>query len=339
MDFITPGFLQNRSTEDFLTKIKKILPKDLDVSQGSHEWNMVYPSALVAAEICEFILPEVIRLIIPEWSYGEFVDGHAKRCGLTRKAATAATGELTITGAANSIIPAGSLFSTAAINNAPSVDYSTLAEVSIPSSGSVTVEIKCTQTGIVGNTTPNTIVLVSSKLTGITAVTNAEAVAGGTEEEDDESLIARISEYEKSQGESFIGNLADYKRWAKEAGAGDAVPIPPTDDSGVITLIVTDGNGEPATEQLIEKVYNYIMRPDDRESRLAPCGALLSVVAPETIAIAIKAVIELDAGATIASVKADFAAKLASYLPAALEQGEVKYKDIAAVLASVTGAY
>ena len=119
----TPSFLQNHSTDENHEKMISIIPKDIDMSEGGHAWNMTRPSALIAAELCEFILPQVISVILPEYSYGEFLDGHAKQRAITRRAATAATGELTITGSAKTVIPAGSVFSTASINDDPSVEY------------------------------------------------------------------------------------------------------------------------------------------------------------------------------------------------------------------------
>lgn len=337
-EFVTPSFLQNRSVDDVYEKIKGILPPDIDLSEGGHGWNMTRPIAIIASEIYEFILPEVIRLIFPDWSYGEFLDGQAKARGLKRRGASAAAGEITITGAADTVIPAGSLFSTAAIHNEPSVDYETLEDAVIPNTGSKVVPIQCVQAGIVGNTTANTIVLVSSKLTGITSVTNEKDIAGGTEQENDESLFSRIDEYDKNLDNSFIGNVADYKRWAKSVeGVGDATVIPAEDDSALVTIILTDSKGAPATETLRAKVYNYIMKPDAPESRLAPCGAVLDVIAPATMSLSIKATVELAEGASIESVKSGFSSQLTSYLAEALDEEEIKYTRISAVLSKVDG--
>ena len=338
-DFETPVFLQNHSPEEVHALMKRILPPDLDMSPGGHAYNLTMPTALVIAEVCEFVLPEVVKLIFPEYSYGAFVDAHAKVRGMTRRAATAANGEITITGAVNSVIPAGSMFSTAAVNNEPSVDYKTLETVTISESGSVTVAVECAQTGIKGNTTENTIVLVSSRLTGITAVTNEAPLTGGTEEESEESLIERIMEYDKSQGESYVGSASDYKRWAMSvAGVGSATIIPAQDGSGLVTIVITDANGDPATEQLCVSVYNYIMRPDDPYERLAPVNAILKVEPPATMQISIKATVELADGATLEAVKAAYMAQLALYLPVALDEGEIKYTRVAAALAAVEGA-
>lgn len=337
-DFKTPTFLENHSEDAIHNVMNSILPSDLDKSQGGHVWNLTRPTALVVAELCEFILPEVIKLIYPEWSYGEYLDGHAKTRSITRRAATAAIGELTITGNKGVIVPEGSLFSTAAINNEPSVDYKTLEEVTIPDSGTIKVEIQCTQTGIIGNTTENTIVLVGNRINGLTSATNEKEVSGGVEEEDDESLIARILEYDQSLGDSFTGSVADYKRWATSVnGVGEATIMPADDNTGLVKIILIDANGDPATEQLCQDVYNYIMRPDDPGSRLAPINAYLSVEPPATIAISIKATVELKDDATIEAVKAAYLSAMALYLPVALDDGEIKISRVSAILAGVEG--
>lgn len=339
MGFETPFFLKNHSPREVHDLMKMVLPEDLDLSPGGHGFNFTMPTAFVIAELCEFVLPEVIKLIFPAWSYGEFLNYHAWDRRMIRKAASEATGELTITGTVGLVIPKGSLFSTASVNNAPSVDYETLEEATIPDSGSVTVEIKCTQDGIIGNTGVNTIIMVSSSLTGITAVTNQEAVTGGTEEEDDESLRQRIEEYDHSQGDNYVGSAADYKRWATSVdGVGSATVVPAQDTSGLVTIILTDANGDPATEQLCTSVYNHIMRPDNPNERLAPVNALLKVQPPHTMEIGITATVELTEDATLESVKTAFMAQLALYLPVALDEREIKYTRVVAALASTAGA-
>lgn len=343
-DYETPLFLQNRSTDELYEKIKTILPKDIDLSEGGHGWNMTRPIALIGAEICEFILPEVLKLILPEWSYGTFLEGHAKGRGIYPREAVAASGEITITGKVDSTIPAGSLFSVPSVNGEPSIDYATIEDATIPKpeegnedTNSVKVGIVCTQTGKIGNTGANTIILASSKLTGITAVTNEAEIEGGKERESDAELLAKIEEYDKTQGYSFVGNESDYIRWAKEAGAGSVSVISAEDESGLVTLIITDTDGSLPGEPLKDAVYNHIMRPDDKEARLAPIGAFLSVVGPATCDISIMATIELDPTSTIEAVKKDFAAQVALYLAEALDEGEIKYTQIWAVLAGISG--
>lgn len=338
-EFTIPEFLQNHSTNDNHKRMREIIPSDIDMSEGGHAWNMTRPSALLASRMCEFILPEVIKLIFPEYSYGEILDNHAKSRKMSRRAATAALGQITITGTANIKIPAGSLFSTPAVNGESSVDYETMEAATIPASGSVTVDVQCTKTGTVGNTAANTIRMNSSRITGITDVNNEEPVMGGTEQESDDALIERILAYDRSQGDNYVGCVADYKRWAKEVpGVGEATVISAQDTSGLVTIIVTDANGDPATTQLCESVYNHIMRPDSPYERLAPVNAYLEVIPPYTAKISVTATVELIDGATLEAVKEDFAARLAAYLPVAMDEGEIKYTRVAAALAATEGA-
>lgn len=337
-EFVTPEFLLNHSPDDVHAMMKEILPADIDISEGSHEWNMTRPTALVVARMFEFILPQVVQLVLPDYAFGTYLDGQAKTRNLFRRAATAAVGTITITGTPGTIIPTGSLYSTASVNDEPSVDYAALTSATIPESGSVTIDVQCTQPGIIGNTPSNTIVLVSSKITGITSVTNPEAITGGTEEETDESLQARIEDYDQSQGDSYVGNVSDYRRWATNVpGVGAATIIPAQDDSGLVRIILTDANGEPATDDLCEKVYNYIMQPDAPDKRRAPIGASVSVGPPEVVQIGVQALVELESGATLEAVKTAYAARLAAYLPEAFEDGEVKYSRVMAALSSVEG--
>jgi len=337
-EFVIPDFLQHCSVDEIHKKIAKEMPADIDLSAGNHAWNMTRPTAIAMAEMCEYYLVRTIELILPEWSYGTVLVGHAKSRNLTPRSATAASGSITVTGKAGTPVPTGSLFATAAVNDEPSVEYATTEPATIPESGSLTIAVECTQTGIIGNTAANTIIMVAGKNTGITAVTNEEAITGGTEAESDESLKERIDEVDKSQGESYAGTPADYKRWAKSVpGVGEATIIPAQDDSGLVQIILTDANGDPATTNLCEEVYNYIMRPDAPDKRRAPIGAFLSVHPPATMTIAIRATVKLKSGATIEAVKTAYAAALSTYLPEAFGDGEIKYSRVWAALASTAG--
>lgn len=335
-EFQIPSFLQNRSVDDFHSKMKTELPVDIDTSEGSHTWNMSRPTALVAAELCEFILPEVIKLILPEFSYGTYLDGHAKLRGMSRRPAAYSSGYITVTGEPESIIPEYSKFSTASVNDEPSVEYMTMENAVIPAGGSIKIPVECVKPGTVGNTAKNTIIMLSDRLTGIDGVTNEEEIMGGTEVEDDETLKERILEYDRSQGESFTGCPADYKRWAMSVeGVGEAAVISAQDTSGLVTIVVTDANGDPATDELCQDVYDYIMIPEDPDSRRAPVNAFLSVIPPAEIPIVIEAVIELKENGTMEAVSEEFLKKCTEYLPRAMDAGEVKRSQIAKLLASL----
>jgi uncharacterized phage protein gp47/JayE len=457
--FNTPEFLQNYSVDDVYETMRGIIPADIDSSEGSHTWNFLRPTALIIAEVCEFVLPQVVQLIFPEWSYGEFLDAHAQVRGMSRKQAVAATGEVTITGTTGTVIPEGSVFSTASLNNEdPSVSYATkeraevlnnlldqltpqsqtingltftangngsitingtataattykpyssglyitepailsgvtagsnstyymraitansqtpytvtttgvtiqgptyigmlwiyvangvqmdnvtitpLLQYATPRIGSVTVPIECTEAGTIGNAAAESIILVSSSLQGISGVINAEATTGGTDEETDDDLIERIMEYDQTQGDSFVGNIQDYKRWALSVtGIGGASVIPANDSTGLVTIVVTDSNGDPASEDLCTDVYNYIMSPDNQDARLAPINANLSVVAPTVVNIGIQATVELTDEVTVQEAIAEFYEMMMEYLPAVADNNEVRISRVGTVLSSTEG--
>ena len=337
-EFTTPAFLQNKSEEDIFEMMKAVMPADIDLSEGSHGYNLTRPTALVAAFLCEYVAVETVKLIFPEWSYGEFLDAHARSRAVERRAATAATGFVTITGTPETEIPAGSIFATAAVNDSPSVEYETTEAVTIGEDGTVQAPVQCTQTGTIGNTKEGTVILLGSRITGISAVINEEPITGGTEEEDDDSIIARIGDYDKNQSNSYAGTMADYKRWALSVpGVGEATVIPANDDTGLVTIILTDANGASATQNLCDQVYNYIMRPDAPYERLAPINANLKVTAPATMQISIKATVELVEDYVIETVITGFQQAIAIYLAEAMDDEEIKYSRVLATLSGVEG--
>lgn len=338
MTFELPEFLKNRGTDDNHKLMLEIMPDDIDMSQGNDLWNLTRGSALLGAEICQFVLPEVLKNIFPAWSYGSFLDAHGKTRAMFRRSATAANGIITVTASKEATVPMGSIFSTASVNDEPSVDYRTLHEVTIPKDESVQIAVECTQTGTIGNTKANTIVFVTSRLTGIVSVINEADVTGGTEEEDDDTFRNRIMEYDATQGDSFVGCVADYKRWALSVdGVGSVAVIPAQDDSGLVTLIITDMNGDPATVDLCNDVYNYIISPDAPFERKTVPNSSLLVKAPDTMPIGVKATVELVSGADITAVTVLLKERIALYLADAISDGEVKLTQIGRVLSGITG--
>lgn len=337
-DFIIPDFLAAYSEEAVYQRMRAMLPTDIDSSEGSHVWNFLRPTASVAAELCQFALPQVIMAIFPEWAEGEYLDAHARMRGLSRRSAVAAAGVLSITGTPGAVIPEGSRFSTPSAEDRPAAEYATLSDVTIGSLGNVAVSVQCTQTGPAGNTAPDTVVLVSGRLPTVTSVTNPEAITGGAAEESDESLRERIMEYDKTQGESFVGSASDYRRWALSVdGVGGVTVLDANDGQGTVTLIITDTDGLPASETLCDDVYDAIMCPDNPAERPAPVNARLEVIPPDTVPIAVQATVELLPGSSIEGVQAAFLRGLTEYMPTALEEGEVKYTRVAAVLSATAG--
>ena len=335
-----PEFLQNKSTDEIHTKMLDSMPGGIDKSQGQHPYNYTRPTAMIASELCQQTLPEIIKLIFPMFAYGEWLDYHAQMRGISRRPATASSGTLQLTVTKNTNIPAGSQFSTASVDGQSSVVFETTqGKFNLPE-GTTEVPVKCTQTGTAGNVIAGTVIFKLSQLSGVIAVTNQEAITGGTEEEDDDSLRARIVSLDQSQSVSYVGSVADYKRWSLEVpGVGGVTVIPAQDDSGLVTLVITDSNGDPANEEICQNVYAYIMSPADPELRLTAPNVKLSVIPPTITELFISATVEVGTGSSLEAIKTAFIEAVQAYLDTARSDGEVRYTQIGKILAGIPGVY
>lgn len=341
-----PDFLNNSSEEEIHEKMLSNLPEDIDKSEGGFPWDFTRPTAIEIAELKEYVLVEVLKSLSPvtcEESY--LLDYHADGRGLVRRESVNATGYVTVTAKAGLVIPLGYGFSTEADDEGNTIDFVTTEEVTVDSLGNAKIPIEAAEGGSASNVGVNTIVLHIGDETGelldeIISVTNEEAVTGGLDEEDDDTLRERIVEYDRSHDISYVGNVADYKRWALSVpGVGAVTVIPAKDDSGTIKIILMDQNGVPASKQIQDAVYDYIMRPDSESDRLAPPNAVLEITAPETVVVNISAVVYLRE-AEIGDVQNDFKAALQSYLlNVSSNDSAVRISAINSILGAVSGIY
>lgn len=341
-EFPIPSFIEEATTENIHQKILSYMPDDIDKSEGSFAWDVVSrPTARMWAYLMQYALIEGVKIAFPRYSYGSYLDELAKGNSLQRKTATHATGKITVTGTAGVSIPVGSVFSTESKSDTESIDFETTEKGVIGEDGTVDISVQCTEAGINGNVSVGTIIMKSSDLPdGITAVTNAEPTVGGTDEEDDESLIERIESVEQSKSVSFVGSVSDYKRWAESVdGVGKAIVIPAQDNSGMVTIVLTDANGDPASETLCQAVYDSIIgvKEDESDRMTNINGNLLTVKAPEIVEIAISATLYLDNTVSLSEIKTAYLTALNEYLTTAINTGKVKYSEICSLLLAMNG--
>jgi len=345
-EFILPDFLKNKSIEEIHKKMLALLPENIDKSQGQHVYNLTRPTALVAAELYQQTIPNILRLIFPMWAYGEWLDYHAQLRGITRRSQTAASGSIIVMGTPPFSIAEGTEFATAANNNQPAVFYRATKNISVTETESdsqfvsIKIPVECTQTGTIGNTVEHTIIFLSVRQDNIKSVDNISPITGGTEIESDESLRKRVLEYDSLKSISYVGSVSDYKRWSKEVdGVGEATVIPAQDDSGLVTIVITDSNGEPANEKLCESVYNHIMSPDQPELRFVSPNVKLKVTPPEYISLTISAIIEPDSEFNLNQIKTNFLTALRNYLVVCRSDREIRITQVGKILAEVSGVY
>lgn len=338
--FVIPEFLQNYSTEEIMSRMLKILPNTISKEENGWVCDLYYPVAIAFSRAIEFTLVEAIKNIIPKYSYGEILLGHGENRKIFLKEATYAKAMLTIKGIMGTKVPQGFAFSTASTPEESGIIFYTLQECEIADTGMAEVESICAIPGEKGNVAAESILLMAKPMKGITAVVNPEKAYGGFEEESEESLRQRIAEFDASLGNSFVGSPADYRRWALEvAGVGTAKVISAQDDTGLVTIVLTDSDGMPAQQEICTAVENHIMRYDSWYERLAPINAYLNVVAAQPVTICVSAVVELEEGYDTEQVKEIFLKNLKEYLKTEEAQTEVKYAEVGAVLINTEGVW
>ena len=270
VEFTLPEFLEGQDADRIHAGMLKQVPDEFDKSEGGFVWDMTYPTAIEKAQIAQYLIPEALRAMFPMWAQGQMLDMHAANRGMERKAAQTAHVQVVFTGTEGAKAPRGTVVSTLPASDEQSIAFTTLEDCTI-SDGEASVEAEALTAGLTGNVAAGSICRLDAPVSGITSVNNPQAAQGGVDEESDELLRQRIVEFDAVQGRNFVGSIADYRRWALEVGGvGGAKVLQATDDSGIVTIIITDATGGSASDELCQAVSDHIMRPDSPQNRLAP---------------------------------------------------------------------
>lgn len=338
--FVLPDFLEDADADKIQARMMKELPADIDDMPGGFPWDFTMPTALVISEFVQDRFVRVVQLMFPQFAWERWLDLHGERVRVYRRGARQATGTLTVTGPAGLTIPAETVFCTPATDNADSVLYKTDEEATLDENGTADIPITAVEAGTGSNVRAGAVSIAFRPITGLTSITNLEDITGGTNEEDDDTYRERILEAYRS-GTSFTGCPADYVRWAREvSGVGFAVCIPEWDGPGTVKLVISDSNGDPASQAILDEVYYHIMADaEDSLERLAPIGATLTVVAPLPVDISYTCMIKLEDDYTMEGVTEACKANLEAYYREAIEDGELKYADCFAIITNTAGVY
>lgn len=314
----------NQTYDVIMARLLAAVPDTLDKREGSFIWDSLSPAALELAQVY-IQMDLMLQYGFAQTTYGQYLDYRAGEHGLTRKAATKASGQVSITGSNGTVIAAGSLFATGA-----GVRFETLAETIIGEAGSITADIRAVEAGTRGNVPAATITVIPVSIAGVTAVTNESPTTGGTDQETDVALLERL--LEKVRTPATSGNVAHYLQWAKSvSGVGDAKVYPTWDGNGTVKVVVIDANKEPASAEIVSDVEDYI-------AEVRPIGATVTVVAATALDIDVVATLTLATGAVLADVKAAFEAALDSHLQQiAFKQSYVSYAQVGSLLLDAPG--
>lgn len=229
-----------------------------------------------------------------------------QRKGLSRKAATFATGSITVLAGEGSITE-GNVFSTAS-----GIEFIALETKEVKAGD--TVLIQAIIAGDKGNVAADTIVEMPVTIAGIAKITNTEPTVDGYDPEDDNSLRERY--YEALREPATSGNVAHYRRWAREVeGVGKAKIYPLWQGDNTVQVVIVDDNGLVPSEDTVTRCQNYI-DPDKAGLGLgqAPIGAYCTVTPALALPINVSATLVLDNTVPLEAIKTEIISSITKYL-------------------------
>lgn len=238
--------------------------------------------------------------LMPDTAEVEHLNRWAGLWGVTRKAATRASGYAVFPAAASAVLPAGT-----ELLRADGVRYLTLADVGAVD-GSVRAAIEAAEAGLSGNAGAATPLQLAAPVLGLEALGVSDGeITGGAEEESDAGLRARLLTRIRKQPSG--GAMRDYVAWALEVpGVTRAWCYPGEMGRGSVTVrfcmdeTYADGNPHPDD---VARVQAHI-------EGLRPVTADVYVVAPVPYPVDLDLRISPDTPRTRASVAATVWAQL-----------------------------
>ncbi|ENZ9534602.1 TPA: baseplate J/gp47 family protein [Clostridioides difficile] len=331
-----PVFLK----EDEDTIHERMLSNFQDVStlEGDFIYDATRPTAEQIAELKQLGLQNNLRIAFPQTSYGEYLEWLGECKGVFKNQPTKSVGMVTFNGAQGTIITKGTIVTTISTDEKQSIEFELLETKTIGANETVDIKAECRIAGTIGNVSNNTITVLLGSISGVKSVTNKEDFKGGTDIEDEEHFRERVLVAE--QEDKLSGASSDYIRWAKEVdGVGYAYVVPEWNGAGTVKVLILDKNRKAATQELIDKVQEYIypLNISEGENRdgKAPIGALVTVVTPDTLLINVKASFIFSNSFSEETVLNNLKSKIDKYLDKIDLGGTVSYNAIQAIVGSM----
>lgn len=239
---------------------------------------------------------------------GEYIDKHALSRGIYRKEAKKATGEVTFSVSLPSendiVIEQGTVVSTSGENIAQYVTDSTVTLYA--GSRNITVPVTAVSGGAKFNVVANTVVVMVTPCQGITSVTNAKAIKGGTDRESDDELRERVlySYRDISNGT----NAVYYKRLAQSVnGVYSASVVAGERGAGTLNVYLCGKTNSPINKDIIEEVQ--VLLDENRELNVD-----IEVIYATKLAVSYSINLEVKDGYDFETVKAEITEKIGSYI-------------------------
>lgn len=325
-------------TEDEEVIHERMLSNFQDVStlEGDFIYDATRPTAEQIAELKQLGLQNNLKIAFPQTSYGEYLEWLGECKGVFKNQPTKSVGVITFIGIQGTIITKGTIVTTVATDEKQSIEFELLETKTIGESETVDIKAECRIAGIIGNVSKGSISVLLGSINGIKSVTNKESFKGGTDIEDEEHFRERVLVAE--QEDKLSGANSDYIRWAKEVdGVGYAYVVAEWNGAGTVKVLILDKNRKAATQELIDKVQEYIypLNVEGNRDGKAPIGAVVTIATPQTLLINVKASFVFSNGFSQETVLNILKNKIDKYLDKIDIGGTVSYNAIYSLTGSM----
>lgn len=308
----TPEYLKSKILEDTNTGITKI--------EGSFASDLASGVAYSLYELWQE-LGILYDMIFLDSLASTWLDAKCRDYDIVRTPGSCSEGKVNIESRYSVTIPKGTLFS------CNDLEYESVSEAVINNTG--TVNIRAKEAGSIYDARDSDIIRLVIPVPGVTSVTLASAVTGGSDAETDEALLSRLKAYIKAAGSGCIN---DYVKWAKEvAGVGSVEVIPTWNGAGTVKVIITDSEYQGASEELIAKVSEHI-------EALRPIGACVTVCAASTVKIKLTADIIRNTNIQMSDITTEFKKQAEEYAKElAKNRGDIRISRLCSLLMQTQG--
>jgi len=262
------------------------------------------------------------RQIFPDTADEDVMLQHAAKYGITKKAATAATGSISFSGVPGSAVGAG--IEAKALDGS---SYVTTAGGAVGADGTLVLPAQASTAGLAGNQAAGTALTLTQTPSGVSSTASIVSMTTGTDIESSSALLERL--LDRLRYPPAGGNKHDYRRWALEVpGVTSAWCYPLRRGLGTVDVVVLS-NGQPVTTALRNTVKAYI-------EAVNPAGGDCQVLTPTLVPVNVAAQVAVD-GVSLADVTTTVRTLLAAYIAGLEPKGTVLRARILAMITDIPG--
>ncbi len=300
MPFVIPKLkeIEDRVISDLRSSLEEKDAAQLSqIPEGIFQRSLlrVIAKVLAGASYLKFqFLAFLSRQLFIETAEKEYLEQKARDYFLTRKSATKAVLNATVTGNRDTIIPQDARFQGTA-------EYELDTGYTVGASGELTIQLTAIDAGIVGNVSVGTILTLVNPIAGLDPqATVTEIVTEAADSETDDAFRVRLRERISQVARG--GALEDWASWAKEvAGITRAWALRTYMGAGTVGVMVVADEADPITptSSKIQEVYEYLTASDK------PAAAKPFVFAPTLRTVDYTIHIEPDTPEIRTAVQAD----------------------------------